>query len=680
MAVFSAATAEVSFSSLDLTVRVAAAAAFCLGVLVLVGWQFDVSLLKSGVPGQSATQPMTAVCFCLCAISLGLSGASRGIYRSLMTLCAVIPLGVVILTLWQNALDTDWGLDRVLFPDAVVHEQPGQFLRPGRTAGATLLAIVMLSSCLLLSRERTRAANRLYVALATVGMLFSATVVLAYAFSLKVLYAMGLYAHVSLNSGITLGTLFAGVLLLRPELGWMRVLSSDTVGGESGRRLLKWSGSLLVVLAVIVQVCTSNSLYGAELEATLVTLAAVGLLFAGIVSHAERLNSVDVARRSAANKLRLVEEELAHSVRAKDAFLAVLAHELRNPLASLRNGVEIVRRSSGTDRTLEQTAAMMGRQMNQLVRLIDDLLDLSRITQGTIELQRERVGLKDVVDRAIEVCRDSISVRAHTLSVAPIDESAAVDGDLRRLVQIVANVLSNSVQYTEPGGRISITVANEGEQISIGVSDSGVGIPPEALEHAFEIFSQVRATRAHSDGGLGVGLALVRSLVHLHGGTVTAHNMGAGSGSTVIIRLPTADAKQSARKSTVSRDPVSLARLRILIADDNTDAASSLAMLLRLEGHEVVTAVDGLQAVTAAQQFLPDIIFMDIGMPRLDGIEATRRIRGQPWGRQMRIVALTGWGFEAERSRTEAAGMNAHLLKPVDPRELLAILKSPRTR
>ncbi len=460
----------------------------------------------------------------------------------------------------------------------------------------------------------------------------------------------------------------------------MRVLSSDTVGGESGRRLLKWSGSLLVVLAVIVQVCTSNSLYGAELEATLVTLAAVGLLFAGIVSHAERLNSVDVARRSAANKLRLVEEELAHSVRAKDAFLAVLAHELRNPLASLRNGVEIVRRSSGTDRTLEQTAAMMGRQMNQLVRLIDDLLDLSRITQGTIELQRERVGLKDVVDRAIEVCRDSISARAHTLSVAPIDESAAVDGDLRRLVQIVANVLSNSVQYTEPGGRISITVANEGEQISIGVSDSGVGIPPEALEHAFEIFSQVRATRAHSDGGLGVGLALVRSLVHLHGGTVTAHNMGAGSGSTVIIRLPTADAKQSARKSTVSRDPVSLARLRILIADDNTDAASSLAMLLRLEGHEVVTAVDGLQAVTAAQQFLPDIIFMDIGMPRLDGIEATRRIRGQPWGRQMRIVALTGWGFEAERSRTEAAGMNAHLLKPVDPRELLAILKSPRTR
>ena len=675
MAVYSACAAETSLHALEFPVRAAAASAFVLAALVLLGWQFDLEVLKSGMPGQSATQPLTAVSLCLCALGLGLSRAPSDPYRILTKLFALLPLALVILTVWQNALDSDWGIDRLLFPDAIVHEQTGQFLRPGRTAGATLLAIAMLGTCLLLIESRTVLANRLYVTLATLGTVFSVTIVLAYAFNLHVLYAMGLYVNVSLNSGIILGALFIGLLLRRPELGWVRLLTGDAAGSESARRLLAWSVVLLFVVAAVVQVCTQNSVYGAHLGATVMTFAAVGLLLAGLISHAERMNAVDRARHSVASRLRLVEEELAHNVRARDAFLTVLAHELRNPLSSLRNGIEIVRRRSGSERMLAQTSISMARQMNQLVRLVDDLLDLSRIDQGSIELQRERVELKEVIERAVETCRDAITAREHILVVAPIDPNLAVYGDSHRLVQVVGNLLANSVHYTQPGERIAVSVTGEGRYIRVVITDTGAGIPPEALEHAFDVFAELRAKRARTDGGLGVGLALVRSLVELHGGTVTVRDVGVGVGSSVTIQLPALEEKPQIRVTPVTHLSSMQRRLRILVADDNSDAAGSLAVLLQLEGHEVLTAVDGLQAVERAQRFLPDIVFMDLGMPLLDGIEATRRIRSAQWGNRMHIVALTGWGLEVDRGRTLEAGMDAHLLKPADPRQIAAILR-----
>jgi signal transduction histidine kinase/ActR/RegA family two-component response regulator len=675
MAVYSARAAEASFDALEFPVRAAAAGAFVLSALVLIGWQFDVGLLKSGLPGQSATQPLTAVCLCLCALALGLSSASSERYRVVTRLCALLPLALVLATVWQNALDADWGLDRWLFPDAVVHEQTGQFLRPGRTAGATLLAIAMLAVCLLCAEARSRAVNRLYIVLATAGAVFCVAVLIAYAFSLKILYAMGLYANVSLNSGVILGALFIGTLLRRSDLGWVRLLTSSAAGSESARRLLMWSVVLLFVLAAVVQICTANLLYGEQIEATVVTFAALGLLLAGIVSHAERLNALDSARHTANARVRVIEEELASNARAKDAFLAVLAHELRNPLSSLRNGIEIVRRRSGPDRTLSQTATTMARQMSQLVRLVDDLLDLSRLDQGTIELQRERVEVKDVVERAVEACRDSLTAREHALVVAPIDPDLAVHGDRHRLIQVVSNLLAHSVHYTEPGGRISINVSHEGRQVSLAIVDSGNGIPPEALEHAFDVFAELRARRARTDGGLGVGLALVRSLVQLHGGSVSVRTVGPAAGSSVVIQLPTLDEKKTLRVVPAHPAANLQRRLRILVADDNIDAAGSLAILLSLEGHEVLTAVDGLQAVERAQRFRPDVVFMDIGMPLLDGVEAARRIRSEGGGRRIHIVALTGWGLEGERSRTAAVGMDDHLLKPPDPRELAAILR-----
>ncbi len=317
----------------------------------------------------------------------------------------------------------------------------------------------------------------------------------------------------------------------------------------------------------------------------------------------------------------------------------------------------------------------MARQMSQLVRLVDDLLDLSRLEQGTIELQRERVELQAIIERAVESCRDSIAAREHTFTVAPIEQGLAVYADPHRLVQVISNLLANSAHYTQPGGRIAVSVTSEGKQISVVITDTGAGIPPEAFEHAFDIFAELRAQRARTDGGLGVGLALVRSLVELHGGSVTVGDPGTGGGSRVTIRLPALEEKTHIHVSPITRPSTMQRRLRILVADDNSDAAGSLAILLQLEGHEVLTAVDGLQAVERAQRFRPDVVFMDIGMPLLDGMEAARRIRSADWGKRMRIVALTGWGLEVDRARSLEAGMDAHLLKPADPRALAAILR-----
>jgi signal transduction histidine kinase len=567
-----------------------------------------------------------------------------------------------------------------LFPDAVVHDQTGSFLRPGRPAGAALVALGLLTLCLFLTEAGATLTTRLYVALATIGALFSTTVVLAYLFSLRALYAMGLYAHVGLLTGLNLGVLFVGALLRRSDIGWMRILAGDTAGGSSARRLLAWSVALLVVLAGIVQLGSAHSLYGEDLEVALVTLVGIGLLFAGVVTHAERVDLLEHERRSVSRKLRTVEEELALLGRSKDAFVAVLAHELRNPLASLRNGIEIVRRTSPIDGTRSHIAEMMSRQMNQLVRLVDDLLDISRIARGTLQLSRERVLLSEVVERAVDSCRDAIATNGHLLTVMPgaaPGARIAVDGDFHRLVQVVSNVLTNSARHTEPGGRISIEIAQEGSAAVIRICDTGIGIPPDALEANFETFAQLRAAHAHSGGGLGVGLALVRSIVNLHGGAVAAHTIGGGGGSCFTIQLPaSATADVSADATAGGAPSTDLASLRILVADDNTDAAASLAVLLRLEGHDVQTAVDGLQAVDLAERMRPDVVFLDVGMPRLGGIEAARRIRSQPWSSGTRIVALTGWGQESDSRVTQAGGIDLHLLKPVDPRELSLILRS----
>jgi PAS domain S-box-containing protein len=369
-----------------------------------------------------------------------------------------------------------------------------------------------------------------------------------------------------------------------------------------------------------------------------------------------------VARDITAKKR--TEEALHEADRKKDEFIALLAHELRNPLAPLRNGLQVIRLAGGDASAVAQARAMMDRQLSHMVRLVDDLLDASRIGRNKMDLRKERVLLADAVNSAVETVRPMIEAAGHNLKVSLPSGPVFLDADLTRLAQIIGNLLSNSAKYTEPGGRIRLHVERLEGEVSVTVSDNGIGIPAESLENIFNMFSQVDRSIERSTGGLGIGLALVKGLVEMHGGTVTASSEGTGKGSVFTVRLPIADSGPSPR--TERPGGACGHGRRVLVADDNPDGATSLAMMLSLLGDNVRTAHDGVEAVEVARQFRPEVILMDIGMPRLSGLDATRRVRQQPWGKTITIIALTGWGQDGDRVRSREAGCDGHLVKPVN--------------
>jgi CheY-like chemotaxis protein/two-component sensor histidine kinase len=371
-------------------------------------------------------------------------------------------------------------------------------------------------------------------------------------------------------------------------------------------------------------------------------------------------------------------EDLREADRRKDEFLAILAHELRNPLAPLQTGLEIIRQVATASPTLTQTMNMMERQMRQLVRLVDDLRDGSGIARGKLQLQRRPVVLMKAVEQALEASRPILEAHGHDPIVHYRDDRLVVDGDPARLAQILTNLLSNCAKYTEPGGTITLTVERDGDDAVISVSDTGIGIPPDYLEDVFEMFSQVRVHQARSRGGLGIGLALVRRLVQMHGGSVTAHSLGIGTGSTFTVRLPSiANPVPTASTSSAAKPAAVIEGIkarRFLVVDDNDDAAALLAVLLELEGHEVQTAANGGDAVRRAEVFRPEVVLMDLEMPGIDGFEASRRIRARPWGSTILIAALTGWGQDVDRRRAQEAGVDFHFVKPVDTTALLGVV------
>ena len=363
--------------------------------------------------------------------------------------------------------------------------------------------------------------------------------------------------------------------------------------------------------------------------------------------------------------------------RRKDEFLALLAHELRNPLAPLRNGLQVMRLASGDANAVARTRDMMDRQLSHMVRLIDDLLDVARISRNKMELRRSRVLLADVMSSAVETARPALEAFGHELRVMLPPEPIVLDADLTRLAQVFGNLLNNGAKYTERGGRISLTATRESDHVLVTVQDTGIGIPASALPHIFDMFSQVDRSIERSSGGLGIGLALVKGLVEMHGGTVEAASPGQDKGSTFTVRLPILkNREESSADEPAEEWPASAAKWnrRILVVDDNRDSAASMAMMLQLLGNEIRTAHDGIEAVELAEKFRPQVILMDIGMPRLNGYEATRRIREQPWGRDVPVIALTGWGQEVDRAKSREAGCNGHLVKPIDWPDLEKLL------
>jgi PAS domain S-box-containing protein len=360
-------------------------------------------------------------------------------------------------------------------------------------------------------------------------------------------------------------------------------------------------------------------------------------------------------------------EELADADRKKDEFIALLAHELRNPLAPIRAGLHLLKLGVADASAHERARAMMDRQLSHMVRLIDDLLDVSRITTHRLHLQKKPVLLADVVTHALEAVGPAMQAAGHTLDVSLPELPVVLDADLTRLAQVFGNLLSNSAKYTPHGGQISLRAEVQGHEIVVTVRDTGIGIPAHALPGVFEMFSQVDRNVERGTGGLGIGLALVRGLVETHGGAVRAESPGPGQGSTFTVILPIygEDALAPATPPTVEAFALP-ARRKVVIADDSVDGAEAMAELLEALGNEAHIAHDGISVVELVERVRPQLVLMDVGMPGQNGLDATRQIREQPWGQQMTIIALTGWGQEADRQRSHKAGCDGHLVKPVD--------------
>ena len=370
-----------------------------------------------------------------------------------------------------------------------------------------------------------------------------------------------------------------------------------------------------------------------------------------------------------------IEATLRDADRRKDEFLATLAHELRNPLAPIRNCVHIIKSKKSNDPILQSSTGVIERQVTHLTKLVDDLLEVSRISQGKLQLNRRRTTLQSVLEHAIETVQPHIQTAQHQLVVTKPSDPIYLDADPLRLAQCVSNLLHNACKYTPSQGIIKLSANVDNWNVRIAVRDNGTGISSEHIPQLFLMFSQVDCTTTRSQGGLGVGLALVRGIVDLHGGKVAAFSEGIGKGSEFIIDLPIS--QQDHSEADPSRDlPCRGAplNLRILVVDDNQDSASSLSIILEQAGNSVLCAHDGLIALSLAEEYRPDVVLMDIGMPKLDGYDACRKFRQQPWGRDILLVAVTGWGAQTDRKKASEAGFNAHLVKPVDPEGLLKLL------
>lgn len=628
--------------------------ALVAGAVSFGGWAFDAPRLTDWFHDGISVQPNTAVLIAMAGVAVVVLqlGALR-IAGALGVFIAVMG----VLNLLQYAMGADFGFNhQLLFGRNWGQEAT---LSPGRFGPPASISFVLVGASLALLSLGKAGARRVVPTLAlsvAILMMFS---LLGYLFGARKFYAIPWLSAIAFPTGTMLMALAASLVASVPEHQPMALLRERSSAGSMAR---------LVLPTVIIMIPSVTWLRaeGYELElfdlgtsralgaATLV-LGVVGLMWTALLA------------------LRRREQREREADRRKDEFLATLAHELRNPLAPIRNATAVLRLAYNDRALFERTTDMIGRQMTHFVRLIDDLLDVSRISRGKLELRRERVELAPTIQQAIETCRPLVEAAEQQLAVTLPPQPIFLYADPIRLCQIVGNLLNNACKFTGPRGQITLAAERQGDEISISVRDNGIGIPPDQLESIFEMFSQVDQSLERSQGGLGIGLTLARRLVELHGGAIDARSEGLGQGSEFAVRLPIIE-----KPAPLSENPSAANRptdkRRILVVDDNRDSANSLAILLRIGGSEVSVAYDGEEAVQIAATQRPQAILLDIGLPKLNGFDACRRIRAQPWARDALIIALTGWGQKEDRRKSAEAGFDFHMVKPVDLNELAKLL------
>ena len=430
------------------------------------------------------------------------------------------------------------------------------------------------------------------------------------------------------------------------------------------------------VVGVVQVMADAEGVYtSAELE----LLEGISLLLAVALENAKLYAQAQdeiEERRRAQHELHVTEEALRVADRRKDEFIATLGHELRNPLNPILFAVELLRRKENQDPDVRWSHDVIQRQVVHIRRLIDDLLDVSRITRGKLELRRGVVEMNETLAGVVAAIQPLIDAGGQRLTLHRCDERVLVDADPMRLAQVFSNLLDNASKYSAANGRIEVTVERRGPDTVVSIQDDGSGIPAEHLPHLFDLFYQADRKLEHTQGGLGIGLTLVKQLIELHGGSIEATSAGPGHGSTFQVRLPLReDAKDAEPRENRAQ---ALQPVRIVVADDNHDSADSMAMLLRIGGHDVRTAYDGEEVVSIADTFRPEVLLLDIGMPRLNGYEVAEQLRARSWGRDVIMIAVTGWGQDEDRRRSTAHGFDAHLVKPIDQEALTRVLSELR--
>ena len=648
-----------------------------LGFLVLAGWAFDIAAAKSVMAGWRVMVPATAMSLMLAGIAIVLAAkiGSHDRRIAFVRACGCAALILPLLTLVEYFTGVRTGIENWF---GIAFDPSSEFA--GRMSPLTAICFTALSLSIIAATIPGGEGVQTFALTAS-----GATLLTAWLAIVTVAFDAGRLADVPRFPGMAILT-----ILMVAFASWAALtLSLDRDGPDAGGTPAHAGLLLVIAFAVPLALGWIRETTATRVSPQLLTSLLVFILTVVLVTVVRRYSSsvnllrrereravVELERRvgertgelAARNDLlRRSEDRLLDADRRKDEFLATLAHELRNPLAPIRNAVALLRSPRASEEDKGQARLIIDRQVTHMVRLIDDLLDVSRIATGKLPLHRARLQLSDVLEMAIATARPHIDHARHRLTVSMPDESITIDGDESRLAQVFANLLHNACKYTEPGGDISLKVIVQQEEVAISVRDNGIGIPPEFLPRLFEKFSQVAPALDRSQGGLGLGLALVRGIVRRHDGHVEARSDGPGRGSEFVVMLPVVAVAESRRSHEHAPDAarVRVSR-RVLVVDDNADSVQSMAQVLRSEGHTVETAFDGEAALALAERFHPDAILLDLGMPKLNGFEVCRAIRKRSWGASVLVVAQTGWGQDQDRARTLEAGFDAHLTKPVD--------------